>query len=76
MGWSVLIIAISVVTLGGMGSLQGSIIAAFIIGYIEVIVSSIPEYASFSVVIPFIVIILVLVFKPEGLLGKKKELEG
>ncbi|MHA1221164.1 MAG: branched-chain amino acid ABC transporter permease [Candidatus Heimdallarchaeota archaeon] len=76
MGWSVLIIAISVVTLGGMGSLPGSIIAAFIIGYIEVIVSSIPEYASFSVVIPFVVIILVLIFKPEGLLGTKKELEG
>jgi len=76
MGWSVLIIAISVVTLGGMGSLPGSIVAAFIIGYIEVIVSSIPEYASFSVVIPFVVIILVLIFKPEGLLGTKKELEG
>ena len=76
MGWSVLIIAISVVTLGGMGSLPGSFIAAFIIGYIEVIVSSIPHIANFSVVIPFACIILVLIFKPEGLFGTKKELEG
>jgi branched-chain amino acid transport system permease protein len=76
MGWSVLIMAISVVTLGGMGSVPGSIIAAFIIGYVEVIITSIPEYANYSVVVPFICIILVLIFKPEGLMGRKKELEG
>ncbi|MFX0206437.1 MAG: branched-chain amino acid ABC transporter permease [Candidatus Hodarchaeota archaeon] len=76
MGWWVLIMSIAVVTLGGMGSLPGSIIAAFIIGYAEVLISSIPEFAPFSVVLPFIVVLLVMIFKPEGLLGEKKELEG
>jgi len=76
MGWWVLIMAIAVVTLGGMGSLPGSIIAAFIIGYAEVLISSIPDFAPFSVVIPFIVVLLVMIFKPEGLIGEKKELEG
>lgn len=76
MGWWVLIMAIAVVTLGGMGSLPGSIIAAFIIGYAEVLVSSIPQYAPYSVVLPFIVVLLVMIFKPEGLVGEKKELEG
>lgn len=76
MGWWVLIMAIAVVTLGGMGSLPGSIIAAIIIGYTEVLISSIPDLAPFSVVIPFIVVLLVMIFKPEGLIGEKKELEG
>ncbi|MHA2388967.1 MAG: branched-chain amino acid ABC transporter permease, partial [Candidatus Hodarchaeales archaeon] len=51
MGWPVLIWAIAVVTLGGMGSLGGSIIAAFIIGYSEILVSTIDP--SYSVAIPF-----------------------
>ncbi|MFW9993133.1 MAG: branched-chain amino acid ABC transporter permease [Candidatus Odinarchaeota archaeon] len=76
MGWWALIMAIVVVTLGGMGSLPGSIIAAFIIGYLEVIIGSVPVFAPFSIVIPFIIILMVLIFKPEGLLGEKKELEG
>jgi branched-chain amino acid transport system permease protein len=73
MGWSVLIMAIAVVTLGGMGSLPGSILAAFVIGYAEVLVSSIDP--QFSVVLPLVVILLVLILRPQGLLGTKKELE-
>ena len=76
MGWSILIMAIAVVTLGGLGSLPGSIIAAFIIGYAETIVSSIPDFAAFSVVLPLIVVFIVMIIKPEGLLGEKKELEA
>ncbi len=73
MGWPVLIWAIAVVTLGGMGSLSGSIVAAFVIGYSEIIVSSIDP--SFSVAIPFLIVILVMIIKPEGLFGEKKEVE-
>ena len=73
MGWPVLIWAIAVVTLGGMGSLGGSIIAAFIIGYSEILVSTIDP--SYSVAIPFLIVILVMIIKPEGLFGEKKEVE-
>ncbi len=76
MGWGALIIAIAVVTLGGLGSLPGSIIAAFIFGFAEVIISSIPDYAAWSGVLPFIIVLLVMVLKPEGILGEKKELEA
>ncbi|MEE9573687.1 MAG: branched-chain amino acid ABC transporter permease, partial [Candidatus Neomarinimicrobiota bacterium] len=72
MGWSVLIFAIAVVTLGGMGSLIGSVIAAFIIGYTEVLVSTIDP--SLSLVVPFAIIILVMIVRPEGLFGEKEEL--
>jgi branched-chain amino acid transport system permease protein len=73
MGWNVLIFAIAVVTLGGMGSLAGSVIAAFIIGYAEVLVSTIDP--SLSLVVPFVVILLVMIVKPEGLFGETEELE-
>lgn len=76
MGWSVLIIAIAIVTLGGLGSLSGSIVAAFIFGYAEVNVSSIPSIADLSGVLPFIVVFLVMIIKPEGIFGEKKELEA
>ncbi|MFX0115466.1 MAG: branched-chain amino acid ABC transporter permease [Candidatus Hodarchaeota archaeon] len=76
MGWWVLIMAIAVVTVGGMGSLPGSTTAAFIIGYSEILIASFPEFAKFSVVTPLIVVLLVLIFKPEGLLGEKEELEA
>ncbi|MHA2335226.1 MAG: branched-chain amino acid ABC transporter permease, partial [Candidatus Hodarchaeales archaeon] len=76
MGWWALIMSIVVVTLGGMGSLPGSIVAAFIIGYAEVLIGSIPIFAPFTIVIPFVIILLVMIFKPEGLFGEKKELEG
>ncbi len=83
MGWWVLITCIAVVTLGGIGSLPGSIIAAFIIGYAETIAGSITMIVpivnvplnSLSPVIPFAAILLVLIFKPEGILGTKEELE-
>ncbi|UCE13026.1 MAG: branched-chain amino acid ABC transporter permease [Candidatus Heimdallarchaeota archaeon] len=85
MGWWVLISCIAVVTLGGMGSLPGTAIAAFIIGFSEAIAGSMTisiwqgvidiPINSLSPVIPFAAIALVLIFKPEGLLGTKEELE-
>ncbi len=86
MGWWVLIMAIAVVTLGGRGSLPGSVVGAFIIGYSEILISSAPgtfvllgaevAYSQFSVVVPLFVVFLVMIFRPEGLFGERKELEG
>jgi len=75
MGWSVLIMAIAIVTLGGMGSLPGSVIAAFIFSFTEVIISSDPNLSSLSALIPFFVVLLVMIIKPEGLLGIEEETE-
>ena len=74
MGWYVLILAIAIVTFGGIGSLPGTILAAFMFAYVEVIVSSL--VVSFSVVLPFIAVILVMIFRPEGILGEKEVLEA
>jgi branched-chain amino acid transport system permease protein len=56
--------------LGGMNSLPGAIIGGLLIGIIENLCGG---YISleFKNTVPFIIIILVLLFKHEGLLGKE-----
>ncbi len=73
MGWSYLTSSFAVVILGGMGSLVGSVVGAFIVGYITSFTSVfIPNGPSWAHLIPLIVIIIVLVIKPHGLFGKKE----
>jgi branched-chain amino acid transport system permease protein len=62
--------AFSIVVLGGMGSVPGSLIAAYIIGYIEtatayLVTPSIREMPS------LVILILVLYLRPQGLLGRR-----
>jgi branched-chain amino acid transport system permease protein len=60
----------AVVVLGGIGSLEGTILAALLIGYLEVVISfSISSY--FGEIVAVIVILLMLTFRPAGILGKK-----
>jgi len=72
-GYEVLIYAIAVCILGGLGSWAGTLVSALLLGFTQVIVDHVaPEY---SIVIILSVIIVVLIFKPSGLFGKQKELE-
>lgn len=70
-GWPILTGAIAVVILGGMGSLHGSVIGAFILGYARIITDMLidPVYSS---LIPVIIIVLILIVRPRGLFGKKE----
>lgn len=62
----------AVVVLGGMGSLEGTILAALLIGYTEVVISfAISSY--FGEIVSVIIILLMLTFRPSGLLGKRIE---
>lgn len=72
--WFALLNGIAIVVLGGLGSLGGSIIAAFIIGYAEVAVAT---YISshLKIVIALIAIIIILVIKPSGIMGRQHEIE-
>lgn len=65
-----LVMVMAIVILGGLGSVTGSIVAAFIIGYIEEAVKGLlPEYSFLSTSIALGVMILVLLVRPEGLFG-------
>ena len=70
-GWSILTESFAVVILGGMGSLPGSVVGSFILGYATSICNYVLD-PSFAPLIPGIIIIIVLVVRPQGIFGKKE----
>jgi len=73
-GYDVLIFAIAVCICGGLGSWGGTILAAFVLGFAQIItVYFIAPH--FQIVVALLAVILILIFKPSGLFGTQKELE-
>jgi branched-chain amino acid transport system permease protein len=65
-----LIIMMAVVVLGGLGSIKGSFVAAFILGFTEaIVVFLIPQGAFLKGSVALTIMILVLLIRPEGLFG-------
>ncbi len=73
-GYDVLINAMAVCIIGGLGSSVGVVLASFIIGYAQ-IMTDILSGPQWKMIISLIAILVILVVKPSGLLGKQKELE-
>lgn len=67
MGADILILAFVVVVVGGMGSFWGSVVSGLLIG---LLISITTLYASvYAGIVPFLLMILVMTFRPRGLLG-------
>jgi branched-chain amino acid transport system permease protein len=65
-----LVTMLAIVVLGGLGSLKGSVIGAFIIGYVEAItVFAVPSGSYLKGAVALSIMILVLLIRPEGLFG-------
>ena len=73
-GYSVLILAIAVCIVGGLGSWMGAIIAAFLIGFTQIL-TEVYLGTHFKMVVALLAIILTLILRPSGLFGRQKELE-
>ena len=71
-GQSALFIAFPIVVLGGIGSIKGSVLAAYIIGFLEIGVVTYYD-PSLSGVLPFLLLIVILLGRPQGLLGRAQE---
>jgi branched-chain amino acid transport system permease protein len=73
-GYEVLIYALAVAIVGGLESTLGMVVASFIIGFGQI---SVARYIGpkWMIIVPLAAIVLVLVARPSGLLGKFKELE-
>lgn len=62
--------AFAAAVVGGIGSVGGAVIGGFIIGFTEVVVVAfMPELGGYKDAFAFILLILVLIFKPTGILG-------
>jgi branched-chain amino acid transport system permease protein len=73
-GYNVLIFALAVCIIGGLGSWAGTVMAAFLMGF-AMKVSTHLFGAVWESVVLVGTIILVLLVRPSGLLGKQKEFE-
>jgi branched-chain amino acid transport system permease protein len=63
--------AFTAAVLGGIGNIPGAMLGGFLIGLIEAIATQyIPQGAQWSNVVVFSVLVLVLIFRPSGLLGE------
>jgi branched-chain amino acid transport system permease protein len=72
MGFIITVKAFAAVVLGGLGSVPGAIVGAFIIGIVENIgVWFIPPVWKDT--IAYAILILIIFFRPAGLFGKKEE---
>ena len=67
MGIEVLAFVFMVVIIGGLGSIKGTLISAFIVGQVVSIGSLI--YAPLAQMAPFAIMLLILLIKPTGLYG-------
>ncbi|MFH0823283.1 MAG: branched-chain amino acid ABC transporter permease [Pseudomonadota bacterium] len=73
-GYDVLINAMAVCIVGGLGSTVGVVVASFLIGYAQMITDTVSG-PHWKMIVSLIAILVILVFKPSGLFGKQKELE-
>ncbi|RFU70486.1 branched-chain amino acid ABC transporter permease [Peribacillus saganii] len=66
LGWQQILIIMSVVIVGGMGNIYGTMLAALIIG-LSMDISTVVIPTSYRTAIAFVIVILVLLIRPQGL---------
>jgi branched-chain amino acid transport system permease protein len=73
-GFSLGLIAFTAAVLGGIGNLPGAVLGALLIGFIQAFNEGLLWHApgsDWTQAIVFSILILILVFRPEGLLGER-----
>ncbi|GAA4389377.1 branched-chain amino acid ABC transporter permease [Brevibacterium sp. NPDC049920] len=73
MGQQILLMMFAAVTLGGLGTVFGALVGSLIVG-IFVEISTIWLSADLKYVGALVIMILVLVFRPQGILGRKERI--
>jgi branched-chain amino acid transport system permease protein len=70
MGADMIIVVFAVVVIGGMGSIMGAILTGFGLGVVEGLTKYFYPEASNTVI--FVVMVIVLLFRPAGLFGRER----
>jgi len=71
MGGSIVFKALLIVAVGGMGSIEGSILAGLLIGFMESV--GITYLGPIAEVTSFLMVIIIFLFRPKGLMGVEYE---
>jgi branched-chain amino acid transport system permease protein len=68
--FEILVLALAVVVVGGLGTLKGAFLGSLLIGFTETFGKVFfPNFAMFTI---YVTMALILIFKPSGLLGKEE----
>jgi len=72
LGFQLGLVAFTAAVLGGIGNLNGAVLGGFVIGIIQAYNDGLPVSPGqrWSQTAVFTILILLMVFKPEGILGK------
>ena len=68
MGVELIVLAFAVVVIGGLGSIKGAFVGALVVGIIKSL--AISFYPELEIFVIYLIVIGVLVYKPEGLFGR------
>ena len=72
MGFMATVKAFMIVIMGGLGSVVGALVGGFIIGFIDSFLTTLAS-SELAYIMGFVVILVLLVFKPSGLFGQEWE---
>ncbi len=64
--------AFTAAVIGGIGSIPGAMVGGLLMGVVEAISLTIPPLAPYTDAIEFIILIIILLVRPTGLMGKKR----
>ncbi|KAA3660871.1 MAG: branched-chain amino acid ABC transporter permease [Chloroflexi bacterium] len=70
MGIHLLLVLFASVIMGGIGNPYGAVVAAMIIGITMEVAPAVPVLAPYKVVVAYLLMILVILFRPKGLFAK------
>lgn len=74
MGFKILLLVFAAVTLGGLGTIWGAILGSLIIGIVDEVGPVFGVPASIKDVGPLLVLVLILLVRPQGILGKAQRI--
>lgn len=73
-GYDVLLNALAVCIVGGLGSAAGVVVASFVIGYAQIATAT-ALGPHWTMIVSLVAILVVLALRPSGFFGRQKELE-
>jgi len=72
MGFSPGVKAFAAAVLGGIGNIRGAMLGGLLLGLAETLIPAIPAIGTqWTEVVAFVVLVLVLMFRPTGILGER-----
>ena len=71
MGHPVIITAFIIIIVGGVGSLEGAVLAAILYGFVSTFVTTIYD-GTLANIVGLLLMLIVLIVKPTGLFGAKE----